>query len=79
MTHASKRKAVNIGLFRNGCLNVPKRLSQPQTRLARENRSVWKTRSLPSVRPLTIGEVKAGFPIYIMESIVHGESAGRLI
>jgi len=48
-------------------------------RLSRENHSVRQTRSLPSVRPLTIGEVEAGFAIHIMESIVHGESAGRLV
>jgi len=41
--------------------------------------SVWKTRSLPSVRPLTICEAKTGFAIHIVESIVHGENAGRWI
>jgi len=54
-------------------------LSQPQIRLARENHSVWQTGSLPPVRPLTIGKIKAGFAIHIMEGIVHGQSAGRLV
>jgi hypothetical protein len=48
-------------------------------RLARENHPMWQTRSLPPVRPLTIGEVKAGLAVHIMKSIVHGESAGRLV
>jgi hypothetical protein len=54
-------------------------LSRPQIRLARENHSVWQTGSLPPVRPLTIGKIKAGFAIHIMEGIVHGQSAGRLV
>jgi len=48
-------------------------------RLARENHSVWQTRSFPPVRPLTIGEVKAGLAVRIMKTIVHGDRAGRLI
>lgn len=35
MTHASKRQTVNIGLFRDGLLNVPKRL-QDQNRTAQD-------------------------------------------
>jgi hypothetical protein len=34
MTHASKRQTVNIGLFRDGLLNVPKRLRTERTEKA---------------------------------------------
>src|ERR1700733_2098841 len=47
--------------------------------LARKDHSVWKTRSLPSVRPIAIGHVKSGFSAGIMERLIEAERARRLV
>ena len=40
---------------------------------------MWKARSLPPVRPITIGEIKAGLSIRVMKGIVQGERSGCLV
>src|ERR1035438_422019 len=47
--------------------------------LARKNYSVWKTRTLPSVRPIAICHVKSGFFVGIMERFIKAERARRLV
>src|SRR5713226_8709770 len=47
--------------------------------LAREDCSVWPTRSLPAVRPIPVREVEPSLSLSIMKGVVHGEGAGGLV
>src|SRR6266403_332272 len=46
---------------------------------ARKDYSVGQARSLPAMGPFAFLEVKASLSLRVMERVVHGEGAGRLI
>ena len=48
----------------------------PNTLLAGKDHSMWLPGARPPMGPVSIGEIKAGFPVRVMKPVVHRESAG---